>query len=295
MAPSSKIPFWIMHNGRVIPRRPRHFLREQDEKITADLLVKQVNAVPDRPTQTPNDVKCILKALLWTALPDGGTQRQKCWNITNHRDANIRVFGYKQLIEFLPTLLRQQSWYSSVYNCPELCQCAKCGQMEETQEHIYACADHSAVEECFRNKYEALWSKKITPISIRTLRPWRLLGWLQGRVHPQWEIIIPMLQQGQGTTSTAATIILLLRTSLETWYEAVWLPRCQRTIDQERRLGLHQGTKLRRMREENRSRMNAHPSPTPNLPRSQLSGQERRTAYDQLNSELMGSTNNWCA
>ena len=50
----SKTPFWIMHNGRAIPRRPRRFLREQDGKITADLLVKQVNAVPDRPTQTTN-------------------------------------------------------------------------------------------------------------------------------------------------------------------------------------------------------------------------------------------------
>ena len=163
--------------------------------------------------------------------------------------------------------------------------------MEETQEHIYECADHSAVEECFRNKYEELRIND-APINIDSLRPWMSLGWLQGRVHLQWEIIIPMLQQGQGTTSTAATIILLLRTALETGYEAVWLSRCQRTIDQEWRLGLYQGTKIRRMREEeNCSRMNAHPSPTPNLPRSQLSGQERRTAYDQFNSELMDGTN----
>src|SRR3954452_21776013 len=103
-----------------------------------------------------------------------------------------------------------------------------------------------------------------------SLRPWISLGWLQGRAHLQWEIIISMLQQGQGTTSTVATIILLLCISLETWYEAVWLPRCQRIIGQERRLGLYQGTKLRRMREENRSRTNAQPSPTPDLPRSQL-------------------------
>jgi len=171
MPPPSKTPFWIMHNGRAIPRRPRRFLREQDEKITADLLVKQVNAVPDRPTQTPSDVKHILNALQWTTLWGGGTQRRKCWNITNHRDANIRAFGYKLLFGFLPTLLRQLAWYSSVYSCPELYQCAKCGQMEETQEHIYACADHSAVEECFKIKYEALWSKKTTSISIRTLRP----------------------------------------------------------------------------------------------------------------------------
>src|SRR4051812_22153453 len=100
-----------------------------------------------------------------------------------------------------------------------------------------------------------------------------------------------MLQQGQGTTSTATTIIHLLCASPETWYEVVYLPRCQRSINQEWRLGMHQGTKLRRMREENRSRMNAHSSPTPNLPRSQLSGQERRTAYDQFNSELMDGTN----
>ena len=63
MPPPSKTPFWIMHNGRAIPRRPRRFLREQDKKITADLLVKQVNAVPDRPTQTPSDVKHIINAL----------------------------------------------------------------------------------------------------------------------------------------------------------------------------------------------------------------------------------------
>ena len=234
-------------------------------------------------------MKHILNALQWTTLRGGGTQRRKCWNITNHRDANIRVFGYKLLFGFLPTLLRQLAWYSSVYSCPELYQCAKCGQMEETQEHIYECADHSAVEECFRNKYEAL-RKDDTAINIDSLRPWMSLGLLQGRVHTQWETNIPMLQQGQGTTSTAATITLLLRTALETWYEAMWLPRCQRTIDQERRLGLYQGTKIRRMREENRSRMNAQPSPTPNLPRSQLSGQERRTTYDQFNSELMNGT-----
>jgi len=136
-----------------------------------------------------------MNVLQWTTLRGGGTQRQKCWNITNHHDANIRAFGYKLLFEFLATLLRQLAWYPSVYNRPELCQCAKCGQMEETQEHIYECADHSAVEEYFRNKYEALWQNDM-PISIRTLRPWRLLGWLQGRVHLQWEIIIPMLQQG---------------------------------------------------------------------------------------------------
>src|SRR4051812_18837850 len=88
-----------------------------------------------------------------------------------------------------------------------------------------------------------------------------------------------MLQQGQGTTSTATTIIHLLCASPETWYEVVYLPRCQRSINQERRLGLHQGTKLRRMREENRSRMNAHPSPTPNPSQTALGPRKKNILW----------------
>jgi len=52
MPPPLEAPFWIMHDGRVIQRRPRRLLREQDEAITSEQLVKQVNAVPDRPDQT---------------------------------------------------------------------------------------------------------------------------------------------------------------------------------------------------------------------------------------------------
>ncbi len=292
MPPPPKTPFWVMRNGRVIPRRPRRLLREQEAAIDAGLLVAQVNAVPDRPIQTPREVAHILHALRWTTPLSGETKKQKCWNITNSRDANIRAFGYKLLFGFLPTLARERAWYPDVYDRPELYQCAKCGQTEETQDHIYECADHRAVEECFRNKYEAL-RQRDTPINIGTLRPWRTLGMLQGRVHPWWETIIPMLQRRSRTspiTATAATIMHLIRTSIETWYQAVWLPRCQRTIDQERRLGLHQGTKLRRMRAENRSRTHSHPSPTPNLPSSLLSGPKRRAAYDQFISELMDGT-----
>jgi len=35
-----------------------------------------------------------------------------------------------------------------------------------------------------------------TPVDTGALEPWRSLGWMQGRVHPRWESMIPMLQRG---------------------------------------------------------------------------------------------------
>jgi RNase H len=291
MPPPLEAPFWIMHDGRVIPRRPRRLLREQDEAITSEQLVKQVNAVPDRPDQTPEEVKHTLHVLQWTILPDGTTQKRKCWNITNGRDANVRAFGYKQLMGFLPTLARQRAWYPQVYNRPELYRCAKCRQTDETPDHIYECADHTEVETYFRDKYRTLLSARDRPIDMETLWPWGSLGLLQGRVHPHWKSVIQTLQHGQqNLTTTKAVIRQLLRASLETWYHAIWLPRCQRTIEQEQSQGLYQGAKLRRMRAANSRGTNAPPSPTPNLPRSFIFGPERKAAYGRFLLQLMRGT-----
>jgi hypothetical protein len=275
-----------MHEGRVVPRRPRRLLREQDEAITSEQLVRQVNAVPDRPAQSPEEVRLILKTLQWTILPDGKTQKRKCWNITNSRDAHVRAFGYKLIMGFLATLARQRAWYPEVYNRPELYSCAKCHQPDETQEHIYACADHSEVEECFGAKFRSLQPAETSPMDTRPLGPWNSLGWLQGRIHPRWKTAIQV--SGTRTASTAAVIQQLLRASIETWYDAIWLPRCQRTIEQERSQGLYQGAKLRRMRAPTHDRTNAPPSPTPNLPPSFLDSREdRMEAYRRFLFQLM--------
>jgi len=126
---------------------------------------------------------------------------------------------------------------------------------------------------------------------METLWPWGSLGLLQGRVHPHWKSVIQMLQHGQqNLTTTKAVIRQLLRASLETWYHAIWLPRCQRTIEQEQSQGLYQGAKLRRMRAANSRGTNAPPSPTPNLPRSFIFGPERKAAYGRFLLQLMRGT-----
>jgi len=218
MPPPCGAPFWILHDRRVIPRRPRRLLREQDEAITSDRLVEQVNSVPGRLRQSPSEVKHILRVLRWTTLPTGVTQKRKGWNITGPHDSYVRSFGYKLLMGFLPTLARQRAWYPDVSNRPELDQCAKCGQLWETQEHLYECADHAATEECFRERFRTLQQGEDTRIDPEPLGPWRSLGLLQGRVDPGWETAIPQLQRGarRTATATAARIQDLLRASLET-------------------------------------------------------------------------------
>jgi len=227
MPPPPGASFWIMHVDRVIPRRPRRLFREQDQAITSMQLAKQVNAVPNRPVQSSEEVDHILQILRWTVLSDGQTEKKKCWNITNIRDGNMRAFGLKQLMGFLPTLARQQAWYPDVYNSPELVQCAKCKQPGETQEHLYECADHMAVKETFQARYCMIESSEEgnTQNDMRTLAPWNSMGWLQGRVHPQWNQPIAILRQGRRRTVKASIVIQrLLRASLETWYHAIWLP-----------------------------------------------------------------------
>ena len=327
MPPPPGTAFWLLHTTqhtrRVIPRRPRRLLREQDETITSERLVKQVNAVPDRPILSPAMVALTLQTHQWTAQPGRPTQRKKCWKVTNSRDAHTRAFACKQLMGFLPTLARQHAWYPHVYNRPPLIQCAKCGHTPETQEHVYACADHAEVERHFRDSYGSLYStiqpdKEPTPLSPQDafeLRPWASLGWLQGRVHPRWEIDIPTLLQSRdrphnqprsrphsrsrnrphrengGRAETAATIKLLLRASLETWYAAVWLPRCQRTIERERNSGLHQGTKIKRMRTARGRVAPTQSSPTPKLLRSFIySASERLIAHSRFLFRLMHGT-----
>jgi hypothetical protein len=251
--------------------------------------VEQVNAVPNRPTQTPKEVTYILHTLRGTINREGETLMRKCWNITNRRDSLIRAFGHKQLMGFLPTLARQRAWYPGVYNRQELTECAKCKHANETAEHIYECADHTQVERCFGDRFRALQPPTTTAMDPRELLPWRSLGWLQGRIHPSWETAITLLQHDRrGTRPTAQVIVQLLRAALETWYLAIWLPRCQRTIEQERRLGLHQGAKLRQMRAANRTSDTHTPSPTPKLPRSFIhSILDRRIAYRRHLSRLM--------
>ena len=98
-------------------------------------------------------------------------------------------------------------------------------------------------------------------------------------------------QQNGSRAATAATIKHLLRASLETWYDAVWLPRCQRTIEQERSTGLHQATKIRQMRTAHGHIPRVQPSPTPNLPRSFIhSAPDRLAAYSRFLFRLMRGT-----
>ena len=116
MPPPDNVPVWILHDGRVVPRRVRRLFREQVEAIIHQQLVEQVNAVPHMPTQSPTEVKHILLVLRWTVLPSGEVQKKKkCWNITNIRDSTIRAFTLKLLMGFLPTLARQRAWYPEVY------------------------------------------------------------------------------------------------------------------------------------------------------------------------------------
>jgi ribonuclease HI len=264
MPPPPGTPFWLLSEGRVIQRRPRRLVREQDEAITAAHLVMQINAVPDRPIQTARDVANFLQAQRWTKLTDGTTRKRKCAFITNSHDSHLRANGYKLVLGFLATGSRERRWYWWVYNTIELYRCAKCGEPDETQEHIFACADHAAVEVYFRAKYLTLQPDPAKRIDIGTLQPWTWMGCLQGRVDPRWENTIPMLQQERGRVeSTTAVTQHLLRTALETTYHAIWLPRCQRAIEQERSQGLTQSAKLRRMRAGRQNRGNAHPSPNP--------------------------------
>ena len=99
------------------------------------------------------------------------------------------------------------------------------------------------------------------------------------------------MQNGETrTATTVATIQQLLRASIETWYDAIWLPRCQRTIEQERSQGLYQGAKLRRMRAPSHHRTNAPPSP-PNLPTSFIELEaDRREAHYRFVFQLMRGT-----
>ena len=161
---------------------------------------------------------------------------------------------------------------------------------KETQEHLLACADHEAVKESFARRYLATHPGRYQisgvvephPDPLRVLRndvgplqPWTSLGWRQGRVDPCWETTISQLREisPHGGPSIAATTRRLLRASLETWYETIWLPRCKRTIEQEQQHGLRQAAKLRRMRAPTRDHTRARlsspmsaPAPAPNVP-----------------------------
>jgi hypothetical protein len=149
------------------------------------------------------------------------------------------------------------------------------------------------VERWFRDSYKKLQQEDTIPMDTSRLRPWAELGRLQGRVHPDWEAAITTFQLttwGKKAT-TAATIQQLLRASLEAWYQAIWLPRCQRTTERERNEGLHQGAKLRRMRAARRVAVDAPPSPTPTLPDSYIhTVSDRRDAHCRFLSMLMHGT-----
>jgi ribonuclease HI len=45
--PPREALFWIVYDGRVVPKRPRRLLREQDEVIITEQLVKQINTGHD--------------------------------------------------------------------------------------------------------------------------------------------------------------------------------------------------------------------------------------------------------
>jgi len=178
MPPPPEASFWIMHGDRAVPRRPRRIFREQDEAIISSQLIKQVNAVPHRPGQTPTEVEHILHTQRWTILPNGQTKMKKCWNSTSNRDSIMRSFGLKLLMRFLPTLDQQAAWYLDVSNRPELVQCAKCKQPgETTQVHLYDCSDQMDVkEECVQVRCCMLESRKNMHADMRMLRSWNSLG-----------------------------------------------------------------------------------------------------------------------
>ena len=193
---------------------------------------------------------------------------------------------------FLPSLARQHAWYPWVYLVSSLYRCAKCGCDQETQEHIFDCADHSAAKEYFGRKYQEFQPENHTLVDPSQLHPWDLLGLLQGRADPRWEQVVPHLRHGENNPlSTSSIVKQLLRASLETWYHAIWIPRCQRTIEQERGHGLTQATKIRRMRVAARGHTHTRPSPTPSLPSSFIEKtDDRKILYCRFLSRLMHGT-----
>ena len=170
-----------------------------------------------------------------------------------------------------------------------VCQVRAAG---ETQEHLFDCADHAATHECFRERHRTLQQGPDTWIDTGALRPWTSLGWLQGHVDPYWETVIAWLQHGARRRAPSETVMQeLLCASLETWYHAIWLPRCQRTTSQERDQGLHQGAKLGWMRAATQDGTHAPPLPTPSLPPSSLhSSEDRRNAHHRIISQRTRGT-----
>jgi ribonuclease HI len=97
MSPLSKVRHWILHN----------------EVITSGQL--EVNVDLNQPMQPPKEVMLIIQTLRRMVFPDGEIRKEKCWKIINSRDAHVRAFGYKQLMGFLLTLVRQPAWYPELY------------------------------------------------------------------------------------------------------------------------------------------------------------------------------------
>jgi hypothetical protein len=147
-----------------------------------------------------------------------------------------------------------------------VCQVRTAGGDPRTPLGLCRPRSNIATHECFRERHQTLQQGPDTWIDTGALRPWTSLGWLQGRVGPRWETMIARLQHGARRRASAETVMQeLLCASLETWCHAIWLPRWQQTISQERDQGLHQGAKLGWMR-ASRGRTSASPtspSPTP--------------------------------
>ena len=160
---------------------------------------RQINeVVPERPVQNPKMITHILSTLKWTVDKEGETRMKKCWNITNHRHASMRAFGYNQLMGFLPTLAGTTASMGSARvrwrGALPMCQVQGAPRRDaRSHPRMHRPRSSGAVLQRQISGTPATDDHGDGPEGTSALENTGTAV-LQGRVDPSWEIGIPLIQ-----------------------------------------------------------------------------------------------------
>jgi len=290
---------WLHHGNQVVMRRERRIVREQDEVVTADQLVEQVNAAAaaierdaggqrETPRLRAHDVSLVLDTWRWTLDEQGKTLVKRTARVSNKPDAAVRAYAVKQLVNLLPTQLRNHRWYPEV---EVHARCPRCHVVDESATHVVECADIDRLETEYRAAVHALDKKDRLPRNVLTmLEPWSHAARLQGRPDPSWR---ERLRQDADMPERAidGAIRVLVRAGIVATRAATWMPRCAALDEHHRERDVQPRARRRQMRSTRPADAHAAtPTTTTMRSYSKLTHDELRKRHGAYMRRLMAGT-----
>lgn len=250
--------------GSLIQGGSSRVVKGQDSALLRDSMSQQIAESMGPSEMEEEKALDMVKALFWAVDRKAKVQKKNARRRTNGLDRGIRGFGLEMLFTSPPVMKRQTAWYPEIYQEVDSWKCPRCEEEEETLPHLLSCWKTSEViQEWMKGVSVMVKEKKVEEevavaiveeeergegggFGTRGVPP---MGW--------WTLAEQEVRRAGKVKSRErrerrcrAQLQYMYRLTLHVMYRLMWVPRCKRQQDKERRRGVRETWKRRREERE---------------------------------------------